>query len=312
MKYVDLHCDTLTVCADKGLDIRSCSLQADLEKLKKSECAAQCFAVFTDGGLAALNFEKYINYYLGILPKISHIAAPIKKFSDFAVCEKQNKTGIILTVENLGFIGGVINKIDRLASLGVKMASLVWNNKNVLASPNSVFCDGVLPYKRNGEGLSALGAEAVERLDANRIIIDISHLSDGGADEILTGRKNPVAASHSNAQAVRDVSRNLTDGQIKKIAACGGVIGVNFCANFLGNGTFDDLYRHISHIINKGGEEVVALGSDFDGIPENAYIKDCTAVPRMFEYLSVMGISPRVLEKLAFKNFYRVFKEVCG
>ena len=73
-------------------------------------------------------------------------------------------------------------------------------------------------------------------MDSLKIIVDISHLSDGGADEILEGRKIPLVASHSNARAVCGNPRNLTDEQIKKIADCGGVIGINFYKKFLGEG----------------------------------------------------------------------------
>lgn len=151
------------------------------------------------------------------MPKLKHIAAPISNFNDFTRCESEGKVGVILTVENLGFIGADLEKIDVLKKDGVRMASLVWNNKNQFASPNLVFENGLPQFeKRVDEGLSGLGKEAVERLDYNKIIIDISHLSDGGARDILQGRKIPAVASHSNAQKIIDVSRNLSDELIKK------------------------------------------------------------------------------------------------
>ncbi len=158
-----------------------------------------------------------------------------------------------------------------------------------------------------------MGRAAVEELDRLKIIIDISHLSDGGADEILRGRKIPIVASHSNACAVCGVSRNLTDGQIKAVADCGGVIGINFCADFLGEeDAFSAVMRNIKHIIKVGGEDSVAIGSDFDGIPTTENLEDCTRMPALFEFLERSALSPRVIEKFAYKNFLRVFKEVCG
>lgn len=313
MKYIDLHCDTLTACAQYGGSLKDFRGQVNFEKLKKSGCAAQCFAVFTDGGGAADDFEKYLNFYKSQLAALSETAMPVKAYEDFSRCEKSGRTGAILTVENLGFIGEKLETIDRLAAEGVRMASLVWNTRNLFASPNLIFENGLPQFeKRERSGLSAFGREAVERLDFNKLLVDISHLSDGGAEEILTNRKIPVVASHSNAQAVLGVSRNLSDALIKKIADSGGVIGINFCMDFLGRPAFESVLKHINHIIKTGGEGVIAFGSDFDGIPENKDLPDCTHMPALLDFLAENGLPHRTLEKLAYKNFMRVFKEVCG
>ena len=313
MIYTDMHTDTLTVCADSGVELVGYVGQTNLTKLKKANCAAQCFAIFTDGESAASDFERYLSFYKQNMPKLRHIAAPIANYSDILECEKQGKVGVILTVENLGFIGSDLKMIDRLKEEGVKMASLVWNNKNQFASPNLVFKNGVPQFKtRVDEGLTDLGKQVVGRLDFNKIIIDISHLSDGGARDILDGRKTPVVASHSNAQSVLNVCRNLSDELIKKIADCGGVIGINFCKDFLGTSAFDCVLKNILHIINVGGEDVIAIGSDFDGIPVNPDIPDCTCVPALLDFLLKNGLSHKTVEKFAHENFLRVFKEVCA
>ena len=308
-----MHTDTLTACSDGGFDLVGYDGQTNLSKLKKAGCAAQCFAIFTDGDSAAFDFEKYLSFYKQNLPKLSHIAAPIRNYNDILRCIKEGKVGIILTVENLGFIGCDLKKIDRLKEEGVKMVSLVWNNKNRFASPNLVFCGGIPQFEtRVDEGLTDLGRQAVERLDENKIIIDISHLSDGGARDILSGRKTPIVASHSNAQSVLNVCRNLSDELIKKIADCGGVIGINFCKDFLGTPAFDRVLQNIHHIINIGGEDTIAIGSDFDGIPTNPEIPDCTHIPKLLDYLTEAGLPHDTVEKFAYKNFLRVFKDVCG
>lgn len=312
MKYVDLHCDTLTAAADNGLDLYDCGLQTDLGKLKKSGCAAQCFAIFTqdnDGD----RFYNYLSFFKKTLKRNKDHVRQIFRSSDLEICERENKTGCILTVENLGFSGGDEKALDNLKKEGVKMASLVWNGENDLAYPNLVFENG-LPRldKREIRGLKRKGREFAERLDELKIIIDISHLSDGGAAQLLENRKIPLVASHSNASAVLNVPRNLTDGLIKKIADSGGVIGVNFCADFLGGQTFDSVYRHVLHITGVGGENCVAFGGDLDGIPPAEGLEDCTKMPHLLNYLNMRGIKGEALEKLCYKNFLRVFKDVCG
>ena len=314
MKYIDLHCDTLSACVENGESIKDNGLQTSFHSLIKSNCVAQCFAVFTQGTDAARTAESYIEFYKKSLEENSDTVAPILRSADFSRLEKSGKLGCILTVENLGFIEDDLSAIQKLKNAGVRMASLVWNYENQFAYPNLIFENDMPQFlKREKRGLKPLGRQTVEALDDAGIIIDISHLSDGGAEDILNGRKKPIVASHSNAATVFDVSRNLTDGLIKKIADCGGVIGVNFCKDFLGGGdTFAAVLNHINHIISVGGEDVIALGSDFDGIPPCENLEDCTRVPALFQYLQDNKIPPRVLEKLAFDNFYRVFKEICG
>lgn len=311
MKYVDLHCDTLTECFDRGYSLANCNLQTNLEKLEMSGSAVQCFAIFTQGESSALRFKDYLGFYMRSL--MEHNIKAVLNYSDFEECLKGGETGAILTVENLGFLSD-LSFLEALSKAGVKMASLVWNFENQFAYPNLIFeGDRPLFEKRNKKGLKPLGKSAIEILDSLKIIIDISHLSDGGADEILSGRSIPIVASHSNCESVNSLSRNLTDMQIKKIADCGGVVGVNFCKDFLGEGeTFYCVLKHINHLIKVGGENVVALGSDFDGIPAPKDLEDCTKMPRLFEYLEDRGLKGERLEKLCYKNFARVFKDVCG
>ena len=308
MIYADMHCDTLTVCRDGGHNVRENDLQASLQKLKDGGCAAQCFALFTEGRNSAADFERYLAFYKQALEEHGDLILPALRASDVLRALKLVKTAAILTVENLGFIGDDIGKLDRLEAEGVRMASLVWNFKNMLASPNLLFKDGEPMFSAsNGEGLTPLGRRVCERLDELKIIIDISHLSDGGANEILAGRKIPLVASHSNARGVCGVCRNLDNETIKKIADCGGAVGINFCSDFLGGPAYESVYDHLSHLLKVGGEDVVAIGSDFDGIPVTEGLENCLKVGELLEYLSKRKVSGRILEKFAFSNFMRVF-----
>ena len=312
MRYIDLHCDTLTVCCEKGQSLIENDLQADAERLRKSGCIAQCFAIFTEGETARKDFEKYLSFYLKELESHPEKLLSVTSYKDLQKCVNSGILGGILTVENLTFLDGDLSEIASLSQAGVKMASLVWNNENLLARPNLKFENGIPQFsKRCNEGLTDLGFQTVEELDKNKIIVDISHLSDGGARDILRGRKIPVVASHSNAERVCGVCRNLTDELIKNIADCGGVIGINYCADFLGGEAFESVARHISHIIDIGGSDCIALGSDFDGIPAPAGLETCRKVERLLRFLEgKIGVT--ALEKLAHLNFERVFKEVCG
>lgn len=321
MKYIDLHCDSLTECVNQGKNLNENDLQAGFKKLEKGGALAQCFAVFTQCATpreAEEKVEKYLDYYAHMLDLHKKTVLSVTSGKDFSLCEKEQKLGCILTIENLGFIGTDLTKLQGLKECGVCMASLVWNEENALARPNLIFKDGVPQFKeRNPQGLTALGKAASEELDRLKIIIDISHLSDGGVEDLLKNRKIPLVASHSNAEGECPVSRNLTDAQIKKIADCGGVIGVNFCKDFLCEeggafNAFEAVYRHISRILAVGGEDVLSLGSDFDGIPAYKELEDCTRMPALLNYLNLKGVPAGVLEKICTRNFIRVFNDVIG
>ena len=217
MNYADMHCDTLTVCRLGGGDLAECGLQTDIKRLARSGCKAQCFAIFTNGSGAKEEFLKHLAFFGRMLEKHGDLVLSAKNSKDLSRAEREQKLAAILTVENLGFTEGDISSLGFLKSSGVKMASLVWNTPNGYARPNLVLKDGVpSPYENEARGLTKLGKQAVDKLDELKIIIDVSHLSDGGVDEILQNRKIPVVASHSNARKVCGVSRNLTDAQIKK------------------------------------------------------------------------------------------------
>lgn len=306
MKYIDLHCDALTKSCDEKIPLKDGGLQVNLDKLKNSGCAAQCFAVFTQGDGADGRFGLYAEYFKNCMFEAGRGIIPVGGYSDLKYCLDGGGTGVILTVENLGFLKSA-DEVDGLYNLGVRMASPVWNYENALAYPNLSPRGG-----RETRGLKPLGREVVSRLDEKGIIVDISHLSDGGAEEILRGRKIPLVASHSNCAGVCNVPRNLTDALIKKIAACGGVVGVNFCKRFLGRGNaLRRAVDHIRHLIKVGGEDTIAFGSDFDGIPACENIEGCEKMPALLNYIEDSGVSGAALEKLAYKNFARVFKDVC-
>lgn len=313
IKYADMHCDTVTVCCDTGGDIGSFRGQVNLNKLRESGCAVQCFAIFTEGKNSAADFLKYAAYYSARIADNPAIL-PVQRYLDLERAQKDGRIAAVLTVENLGFTGGDLTAFPKLKTAGVHMASLVWNSANSFAFPNLVF-KGDLPQfeEREKRGLTPLGQDAVRALNENKIIIDISHLSDGGAEDVLELSSAPVVASHSNCNAVCSVSRNLTDGQLKKIAASGGVAGLNFCRDFVGGESApENLCLHLKHMINVGGEDLPAIGSDFDGIPPYEELCGCEKMQKLFGYFADSGIPPRVLEKVAYGNFSRVFKEVVG
>lgn len=311
MKYADMHCDSVTACCESGEDFSCFNGSVNGEKLSAAGCIAQCFAIFTEGENAGRDFEKFSAFYFDLLAKNPRLT-PAYCLADIKKAEKTGGTAAVLAVENAGFLNGDISGFARLKQMGVRMVSLVWNNPNAFAFPN-VICGAQSAYAREARGLTQSGRRAVEELNKLKIIIDISHLSDGGVGDVLSLSASPVVASHSNAFAVCPSPRNLTDGQLKKLADKGGVAGINFYCGFLGGeGGKEAALAHYRHMVKTGGEDLPAFGSDFDGVPQKGGIKSCDDMPPLLKYFSLNGVKDGALEKLCRGNFLRVFGEVVG
>jgi membrane dipeptidase len=188
---------------------------------------------------------------------------------------------------------------------GVRALTLTWNFPNALGYPNTEFTHA-------DRGLTRFGQRIVEKMKDMGMVTDVSHLSDQGfwdAADILQG---PFVASHSNARAVHHHPRNLTDPQIRAVAELGGVIGLNFCAWFLDGSehmTLEAFLRHFEHVYRVGGSEVLALGTDFDGITNTVELEGCQGMPKLEAALRQAGYSATVIEKAMYRNALRVFRD---
>ena len=158
-----------------------------------------------------------------------------------------------------------------------------------------------------------LGIEAVQEMNRLGILVDVSHLSDAGFWDVQKYSKKPFVASHSNARSVTGHPRNLTDEMIRAVAESGGIIGLNFAPDFLGEGgasRVSDMARHVLHIREKGGSGVLALGSDFDGIGGTLEIGGPDQFVLLWEALRKAGMSETELEGMWYGNGARVLREV--
>ena len=231
-----------------------------------------------------------------------------------------------LTTEEGGIIGGDPAKLDTLYDAGVRMMTVTWNYDNELGHPNRLPA-GVREDFRNfyrfvpesGRGLTSVGKEAVARMEELGIIPDVSHLSDDGFYDVADIVKGPFAASHSNARALCGCSRNLTDDMIRTVAEHGGVIGLNFCPSFVMEAedesrcftSCEALAAHARHIMNVGGREVIAFGTDFDGIPRrNLEIQNASMMQRPADYMLGHGFTMEEVEGMYYKNVLRLYREV--
>ncbi|MEH6957656.1 dipeptidase, partial [Neobacillus drentensis] len=204
--------------------------------------------------VALEQIDYFYKEVLGKNPDMVHI----KDWADFDDL-KIGQIGAMLTLEGVDPIGNDIAKLHILYQLGVRSVGLTWNQANLAA-------DGA--GEPRGAGLTLFGKEIVEFNNEHQILTDVSHLSDKGIWEVIELAKYPIA-SHSNARALCNHLRNLTDEQAQAMFAKGGLIHVVYHPPFVkesGEVTIPDLVKHIDHFCALGGVKQIGFGSDFDGI----------------------------------------------
>ena len=224
------------------------------------------------------------------------------------------KISAFLTVEEGGILGDDINRLQTLYDEGIRLITLTWNHENCIGYPNSK--DEAIMQK----GLKPFGIEVIEKMNQLGMIIDVSHLSDGGFWDVLKHSKKPVVASHSNARSLCNHPRNLSDEMIKALADRGGIAGINLYPYFIkknGKATVDDIAAHVWHMYQTGGEDFVAIGTDFDGFDEGELeIVDIGEMGKLYDAVKRRGLSERQMEKFWIGNAMRVINEVlstpCG
>lgn len=281
MNYFDLHCDTLCRCADEKGSLASNTFDIDVKRLSAFDTAVQTFACFIDDkykGEEANNrfFELYEIY----------------KNTDF----KNVKP--ILSIENLSCLNGDIENIKRFKACGVKIASLTWNADN-----------GIAGGAESDGGLSEFGKEVVKELEKEDIIIDVSHLNFRSFSDLCSVVTKPFIATHSDSYSVFPHKRNLTDEQFEVIADIGGIVGINFYNAFLCEEEKDyyDLLHHIERFLLLGGENTVALGSDFDGCDIHKSIGKVENMPLFYEFLQ-KELGKKLADKIFYENSALFFK----
>jgi len=207
----------------------------------------------------------------------------------------------MLAVEGGSALNGQLSRIRELACKGVWLATLTWNGKNELGC--GVRC-------KEDTGLTAFGVAAVAEMQRVGMTVDVSHLSDRGFWQVAEITTQPFIASHSNARAICPNKRNLTDDQFKAIVARSGLVGLNFYPAFLTErkpARLADILPHLEHFLSLGGENTVALGSDFDGAPMPVDLPDMAALPTLWDFLSRKNYAASLLEKLFFGNAVAFF-----
>jgi membrane dipeptidase len=244
--------------------------------------------------------------------------------------------GLVYYTQNATPLGDEVERLDELHRRGVRIVQLTYNTRNLLG-------DGCL--ERTNAGLSRFGVEVVERMNAMRMLVDVSHCGEGTTLDGIAASKAPVAITHAGCAAVYAHPRNKSDAVLRAMADRGGVIGIYQINPYLGakeRNTLDDYLAHVDHAVNVAGIDHVGIGSDREHrripdtpeekqklIDELSTLRPVTSAtfrwpffiselnhPRRMrtiaEALERRGRPTGEIEKLLGMNFYRLFRETIG
>lgn len=278
MKFFDLHSDTITECFKQNKSLQKNDLDISLEKGGYLEEWTQVFAIWMPDEIRGRDAEEYYE----------------KVFSTYKK-ELENVESVkpILAVEGGSVLNGKIENVEKLHRDGVKIVTLTWKNDNELASGS---------FSEKDKGLTDFGKEAVKEMVKRKIIPDVSHLGEKSFYDLCEFTDFPFIASHSDAFAINPHVRNLKDEQIKIIIERKGLIGLNFYNTFLGSGnSVEMLIKHAEYMLNLGGEDVLAIGSDFDGCTINEELK---GIDKMENVYSVFEnhFGEKITDKIFYEN----------
>ena len=263
----------------------------------------------------------------------------IERTADFAEVKANGKFGVLFHFQGTEPIEDDVNLIDAYKALGVGMIQLAYNIKNRVG-------DGC--EERTDAGLSNFGLQVIERLNEARVVVDCTHTGYRTTMDAIEASTRPVVFSHSNAKAVKDSPRNITDDQIKAAAATGGLIGMVGFPAFVSASpkpTLDEFIDHIDHVVKLVGDDHVGLGLDYywgqapiaddeeamrlyeehvaagtwrpEAYPPPPYhYPDGIATPRdlrnLTKRLLERGYGEEATKKILGGNWVRVFREVWG
>ena len=308
MRYFDLHCDTITEAFAQGQHLQTNGLQVSFAHAAVLERYCQLFAVFIPDTLRGQDafdyFQRVADFFyqeIAACPAVSLWCPDAQSASPIQV---------ILSVEGGSACGGTIDGIYALRERGVAVMTLTWNGSNELAG--GAFSDPDC-------GLTDFGREALRAMAACGIIPDISHLGKRSFSQLVDAYDGVFIASHSNYDLTDNrygKARNLSASQVRELIVRKGLLGLNFCPDFLGdngNTGFEAVLRHIDAFLTLGAEDILAFGSDFDGCQPDPVLRGIDKVPALYDYLHSGGLPKTLLDKIFWGNAASFFtKQLTG
>jgi len=316
---LDLHADTAKLMDKLGYDLaarherpmpRRANLlgHVDLPRLRDGGVAGQFFSFWTapypEHGCAR-SVADQLDALDTAMAKHPAELTWTRTGADVRAAKAGGRIAALGGIEGGQALEGQLDPIAAFARRGVRYLGLLHFSANAIGRP----------AKGRGAdaaaGLTGFGRDVVRECERCGIIVDLAHINRRGYFDALALATRPAIVSHTGVLGVHRHWRNVDDEQLRAIADNGGCVGVIFARRYLGSASIEAVVDHLMHIIDVAGDDLPALGSDFDGFvvpPEG--LEDIAALPNLTVALSRRGVAPRVLEKILGGNVLRVLDAV--
>jgi membrane dipeptidase len=307
----DLHVDTVTAMMDRNIAWNDASLEASLPALEEAGVNVVVQAAWIPRGAkdprgAALGkLHRIRNMVLRSGGKAAIVTGP----EQLEQVLRDRRIAVILALEGGTALTAGVATLDEFRALGLSMVGLTWTE-------SSQYADSSAEPLAAGGGLTAAGRELVAACNDRGVLLDVSHMSDRATADTIEASRAPVLASHSNAQSLCPVPRNLNDTLLSSIARKGGLVGAMFHGPFVVGGrpaTRADVVAQVLGLVERIGADHVGIGSDWDGrIKSPEGLRGSRDLAALYQELRASGLSEREVRKLAGDNLLRLWRRAWG
>jgi len=318
---LDTHCDT-PMFFPQGIhfDHRDSKILVDLHKMNEGRQDATIMVAYlpqpkigeTFSSLVDFDVQGPLEYADLIFDKIEEITEANRKYisiartpGDLYEDKRNGRKSIMLGIENGIALNGQLQNLQHFVQRGVVYITLCHNGDNEI-------CDSAKGCNTHG-GVSRFGEQVIREMNRLGIMVDMSHAAEKSFYDALEISSMPIVCSHSSSRALCDHPRNLTDDQMRALAAKGGVAQTTLYPGFLkkdGEATIIDAIEHLEHAIKIMGIDHVGLGTDFDGDGGVKGLADSSELINFTRQLLARRYSERDIQKIWGGNFLRVMGQV--
>jgi membrane dipeptidase len=313
---IDLHADTLMWTRWLGYDIHArhepplwrsvFGGHVDLPRMRQGGVGAQFFSLVSlpvakgMRGLAHVVHEQ-IDALDDAIERRPDALRLARTASEVEACARDGAIAALLGIEGAHALEGDLDQVEVFARRGVRYLGLLHFSANEAGYP--AYGRG----RRDADGLTPWGFELVRRCEAAGVLVDLAHINRAGFLDACKVSTRPPIVSHTGVLGAFEHWRNIDDAQLRAVADRGGVVGVIFDRRYLGGDGIAPVVKHLLHVLDVVGEDVPALGSDWDGmiIPTRG-LADPRGLPSLTDALLDAGVSERVVAKLLRRNALRV------
>lgn len=315
---IDLHADTLMWSRWLGYDIHkrhepplpmaALGGHVDLPRMRDGGMGAQFFGLVSLPIAArARGMARVVHEQIDAL--VAQLAARpglrlVKRADELERCRADGDVGALLGIEGAHALEGELDNVGAFARRGVRYIGISHFSANEAGYP--AYGRG----RRDDEGLTPWGFELVVRCEAEGVLVDLAHANKRGFLDACRVASKPLIVSHTGVTGAFEHWRNIDDEQLRAVADKGGVVGVIFCPRFVGGDGLEPIVRHLLHVLDVTGEDVAALGSDWDGfIVPTRPLADPRGLPLLTDALLDAGVSESCVGKILRENVMRVLRE---